>query len=387
LNWDISASRLQVRGDISANNFSGSGTNLTNLNPNNINGIVPVNKGGTGVSSFQNGQILVGNTDTLLQTNNLNWDISASRLQVRGDISANNFIGSGTNLTNLNPNNINGIVPVNKGGTGVSSFQNGQILVGNANSLLQTNNLNWDISASRLQVRGDISANNFIGLGTNLTNLNPNNINGIVPVNKGGTGVSSFQNGQILFGNANSVLQTNNLNWDNSASRLQVTGNISANNLCINNNCIDSNIISNLINLVTNIRTIHPIIRLAGMRGSGGASIDGGGLPVETLGNGTTGFITARFRLGIRSTLINDLISYAVLDNTGLEANLRIQNTSRPEIKVYFKTQFMNPFGTVLVLERSNALGFWNGPWVVVSTKNISASTTFISYTSTETGL
>jgi hypothetical protein len=47
-------------------------------------------------------------------------NIPQTKLQVIGDISANRFIGSGSLMTDLNPNNINNIIPQSKGGTGVS---------------------------------------------------------------------------------------------------------------------------------------------------------------------------------------------------------------------------------------------------------------------------
>ncbi|UOF01546.1 tail fiber domain-containing protein [Bdellovibrio reynosensis] len=48
---------------MAANNVaSGDGSALTNLNPANLSAVVPVNKGGTGQSSYTDGQILIGNS-------------------------------------------------------------------------------------------------------------------------------------------------------------------------------------------------------------------------------------------------------------------------------------------------------------------------------------
>jgi hypothetical protein len=401
LNWDNSLNKLYVTGDLSANNLIG------NLNTSNITGVVPLNKGGTGISSLQNGQILFGGINSLSQTNKLNWDNSLNKLYVTGDLSANNLIG------NLNASNITGVVPFNKGGTGISSLLKGPLLFGDTESLLQTNNLNWDNDLNKLYVTGDLSANNLIGNlnpnnitgivpankgGTGATSLDPNyfqvsnnilslklnasNINDIIPIEKGGSGLSSFKNGEILFGGKKTLLQTQNLSWDNETSKLQINGNINATDkLCVNNKCINSDTITNLLDIINNLKAL-PQIRLLGMRGSGNSLIDGGGLPPDTLGDGKKGNINTKFRFGIKSTLINDYISYAILDNNNNDAILYINKTSQPEVRVYFKTPFMNPFGTVSVLERMDK----NGNWYIVNTKNITTSVTQINYYEGDTG-
>ena len=455
----IPTTKLDVRGDISANNYYGSGSNLTNLNINNLNGQIPIARGGTGVSSLFRGQLLVGNdTNNMLQTPNLFWDnnsnrlqvigdistnrinvtgdISANRLQIRGDISANNFYGSGSNLTNLNPNNINGTVPFNKGGTGVITLANGQILIGNgANGLRQTPNLFWDNSLNRLQVSGDISAN-FYGSGSNLTNFNPININGTVPISKGGTGLNSLTSGQILVGNAtntNGLLQTSNLFWNNTTTpnRLQVTGDISGNNnLCLNDKCINSATLSKLIDFATYINDILPVptvtgLAIKGMVGSGNTTalptavtatatvaaspvakytviskeyIHGSTVPATAFPNDTLTYVypavvanrlTAKFRFGIRE--INGITKYATIlnpllaVNTPMQAVLTVNNTDNPEVRVYFINPFINNLSlSVAVLERerlvNNVL-----TWVVVDTRIILNNSTQINYSTTDT--
>ncbi len=74
-----------------------------------LNSITPWNVNKDNVY-YNNGNVGVG-------TNN-----PQTKLQVVGDISANRFIGSGSLVTDLNPNNINGIIPQSRGGTGVSSL-------------------------------------------------------------------------------------------------------------------------------------------------------------------------------------------------------------------------------------------------------------------------
>ena len=69
---------------------------LLSLNSSNINsGILNVYQGGTGSTSLSFGQVLIGNgSSSLIQSANLTWNNGNNTL------SASNFIGSGTGLTN-----------------------------------------------------------------------------------------------------------------------------------------------------------------------------------------------------------------------------------------------------------------------------------------------
>ena len=86
-----------------------------------------------------------------------------------------------------------------------------------------------DVSANKFigsssQITGDVTANNFIGSGSQISNLNPKNIDGVVPMEKGGTGVSSFINNQLFIGTNNGIKQSPNLTWENY--KLQVTSDV-----------------------------------------------------------------------------------------------------------------------------------------------------------------
>lgn len=70
-----------------------------------------------------------------------------------------------------------------------------------------------------------MSATNFNGSGAGLTALNASNItSGFLTVSRGGIGTTTLTNGQILIGNgSNTLLQTNNLIWDNTTNTLTAT--------------------------------------------------------------------------------------------------------------------------------------------------------------------
>jgi hypothetical protein len=185
---------------MTANTFTGSGAELTNLNvSNSTTGTLSVSRGGTGTDYLNANQILIGNGSlSFSQSANLTWNNATNTL------SATNFIGSGSGLTNLNASNItsgtltvngsglaalnasnvtSGTLTVSRGGIGTTSLTSNHILLGNGtNPINQSSNLLFDTTNNRLgicksqpnytlDVSGNINANNI-----NLQNLsNPNN--------------------------------------------------------------------------------------------------------------------------------------------------------------------------------------------------------------------
>ncbi len=91
---------------MSANTFTGSRAELTNLNVSNATtGILSISRGGIGTTSLTSNQIFIGNSSTsILQSPNSTSNNSCNTL------SSPDFVGSGTGLTNLNvSNNTSGI--------------------------------------------------------------------------------------------------------------------------------------------------------------------------------------------------------------------------------------------------------------------------------------
>jgi hypothetical protein len=112
-NGGFQTTDITASGTITANLFSGSGAELTNLNASNISdGTLTVNRGGTGLSTLELGQLLIGNgPNPITQSANLIWDIQnnnlgigknpAQKLDVNGTVAATLFSGSGASLTGL----------------------------------------------------------------------------------------------------------------------------------------------------------------------------------------------------------------------------------------------------------------------------------------------
>ena len=136
---------------------------MTNLDPDNIDGIVSQSRGGTGVSSLDPKFFDTSNNKLSLKVSSITpWNVNQNnlyynsgnigvgtfnpqtKLQVVGDISAYHFIGSGSLMTNLDPNNIDGIIPQSRGGTGAASLDMNKFkIVDNKLSLKQNINFQY----------------------------------------------------------------------------------------------------------------------------------------------------------------------------------------------------------------------------------------------------
>lgn len=219
-------------------------------------GILPVERGGTGVPVLANSKLMVGrgNEEGVLSPPQLHWDDSNDRLgintdeprtslDVNGVISASSFIGNGNDITDLNANAVSsGVLGGSRGGTGVSNIKKGNLVIGSwdrNDAFEQPEDLVWDGSNRRLGVltphpeyaidvggNGSVRAGSFIGDGSALTGLGADSVvSGVLDARRGGTGVSGLTAGKFLVGNgsrASSALQPQDLHWDASSNRLGV---------------------------------------------------------------------------------------------------------------------------------------------------------------------
>ena len=143
-------------------------------------------------------------------------------LDINGSFKANIIYGDGTNISNLNANNIrSGTIPVSQGGTGLNTLTNNQILYGRVQinssgiptySINQSPNLIFDGDKLSCKVSADVL------------------FDGTVKVERGGTGKASFNKGLILWGNDDVDIQTSsNFKFENNTLNipsLQLENNI-----------------------------------------------------------------------------------------------------------------------------------------------------------------
>jgi hypothetical protein len=210
-------------------------------------------------------KILVGaGSNGLLTPSNLHWDTVNNRLGLgtntpsevlnvigntltTGKQTAQGFAGIGSNITNLDMDNASlGILAVVRGGTGVNTHLTNKILVGaGSNELLTPSNLHWDTVNNRLGLgtntpsevlnvigntltTGKQTAQGFVGIGSNITNLDMDNASlGILDVVYGGTGQSTLQVSKLLMGNTqNGIVALSNVHWDSNNQRLGINNSV-----------------------------------------------------------------------------------------------------------------------------------------------------------------
>jgi hypothetical protein len=171
-----------------------------------------VPNGGTGASSFTNGAILVGAGTGALTT------LANSTFTETGSGAANNTISSLTvdaygRTTAATYSAISGLT-VAQGGTGVSSFGAGQIIVGDGtNGLKQLANVTYTqtgtlttantVSAITVDDYGRVSALTSSAIGIDANQIT----GGTLGVSRGGTGQTSFTAGQLVVGDGTNGLK------------------------------------------------------------------------------------------------------------------------------------------------------------------------------------
>jgi hypothetical protein len=190
------------------NTLQASTLNVTTLS---LTNDLTVPNGGTGASSFTNGAILVGAGTGALTT------LANSTYTATGSGAANNTLSSLTvdaygRTTAATFEAISGLT-VGQGGTGVNTFNAGQIVVGDGtNGLKQIANVTYTqtgtlttantVSSITVDAYGRVSAltSSAIALGADQIT------SGTLVVGRGGTGATSFTSGALLVGNGSGAI-------------------------------------------------------------------------------------------------------------------------------------------------------------------------------------
>jgi hypothetical protein len=198
-----------------------------------ITGTLPANKGGLGNVSPNVGGLLVGGTGNWTQLNagtnghylRVNsgapaWQAPAALTRVN-DTNVTITLGGSSSTALLNAASLTvgwtGTLAASRGGTGHSSYADGDLLVGNSSSGGILNKVTLG-SQYRVLTAG------VGGVSWSLVSLS-NSVDGILGVSRGGTGanLSPLTTGRLIFASSTTAMgQTDGLHWDFATSSLGV---------------------------------------------------------------------------------------------------------------------------------------------------------------------
>jgi F0F1-type ATP synthase delta subunit len=166
---------------VTASSFSGSGSGLTGLSASQISsGTLAVARGGTNISSYTTGDIIYANGTTSLTK--LGIGLPGEVLTVAG----------GNPLW----------APASGGGSSVWSLNGTMAYYNNGNVGIGTTNPGY-----KLDVSGSVRGTSFTGSGSGLTGLSASQISsGTLAVARGGTNISSYTTGDIIYANGTTSL-------------------------------------------------------------------------------------------------------------------------------------------------------------------------------------
>jgi hypothetical protein len=208
-----------------------------------IIGTLAVNQGGTGQTSYTDGQLLIGNT-----TGNT---LTKSTLTAGTGISVTNGAGSIT-IANTGVTSVTGTSPIASSGgttpaisisqattstngylssTDWNTFNNKTSNTGTVTSVSGTGTVNG------LTLTGTVTTSGNLTLGGTLSGVSlTSQVSGTLPVANGGTGLTSLTAGYIPFGAGTSAFGNSaNLFWDNTNARLGIGTNSPATQFVVSN--------------------------------------------------------------------------------------------------------------------------------------------------------
>lgn len=186
----------------------------------NLTADLAVVDGGTGVSSFTNGQVIVGSgTGALQQLAN----VSSINTSIASNYTINNLTSDVYGrVTNYSTQAIGGLT-VSQGGTGVSSFTNGQLVVGSGTGALQqlanTNTAGSYGSATIIPVLTTDVYGRVVGVSNTNVSIDASAVtSGTLPINRGGTNNTSFTNNTLAYFNGTGIVSLANVSFTATGS-------------------------------------------------------------------------------------------------------------------------------------------------------------------------
>jgi len=155
-----------------------------------VSGILPAVNGGTGFGAYTIGDILFANSSTTLS---ILSDVAIGSVLISGGVGIAPSWGK-VDLTAA----VTGILPVANGGTNLSSYVTGDLVYASATNVLGRL---ADVAVGSVLLSGGVGTAPLWGL----VNVSTS-ITGVLPVANGGTNLSSYSVGDIIYASAAQVL-------------------------------------------------------------------------------------------------------------------------------------------------------------------------------------
>jgi len=199
-NWATTPQQgnILISGSVTADSFSGNGSNLTNLNATNLNSGVISNSllPGSGSITCPSGiGNLTGGGNQATLGGAACGAISTINNPTFSQVTSSNIDTNNLTTTSLTTNNLN-----------AQTIASSSL---NANTITAQQITGTNLNIANISSTGNITAASFAGNGANLTNINSSNItSGTLAVSQGGTGTNSFTLNGVLYGNGTSALQS-----------------------------------------------------------------------------------------------------------------------------------------------------------------------------------
>lgn len=181
----------------------------------NVTGTLPAGNGGTGITSYTIGDLVYASGSTTL---------SKLAAPASGNALISNGTGTAPSWGKINlSTSVSNVLPAANGGTGLSSYSAGDILMATGAT---TVGVLSDVAAGSAIISGGVGANpqwGKIGLSTHVDGVLPianggtgtsssaycslsSNVTGVLSANNGGTGTSSYTVGDLLYASGSTAL-------------------------------------------------------------------------------------------------------------------------------------------------------------------------------------
>lgn len=277
---NLTAANATLGNLATANFFAGDGNGLSNIQGANVSGTV-----GTANTVVANAQPNITSVGTLTSLD-VTGNITGGNANLGNAVTANFFIGSGANLSNINGANVTGTVAnathASTANTVVDNAQPNITSVGTLTSLDVTGN----ITGGNANLGNAVTANFFIGSGANLSNINGANVTGTVAnathAATANTVVDAAQPNITSVGTLTSLDVTGNVTGGN----LVTGGNVTANFITAN-----SNLTANAANIVGTLTAANLVANALNAPGTGDLYLTAGtgnaNIILTPSGNGT----------------------------------------------------------------------------------------------------